>query len=235
MQEILIKIKNEVQNKYNFTPSNNIQLLVENLQKLKSKEGCYVELGTFRGSTLLSVAIATKLLNIDTELFGVDTFEGFPNTTINNFDHPNYFQNLYDDGLIDNEHYLSAKTRTDNFSNIEHLKPSYFQNLEGLFNKVKDFNNIFLIKSKIKNSYQKINKPIKVLFFDCDLYDSYMDGFKEYYENVISGGVLVFDEYYSLKYPGALKSVNDFLGDKSGTLDFIVTNEGFKRYFFVKN
>ena len=84
MQEILIKIKNEVQNKYNFTPSNNIQLLVENLQKLKSKEGCYVELGTFRGSTLLSVAIATKLLNIDTELFGVDTFEGFPNTTINN-------------------------------------------------------------------------------------------------------------------------------------------------------
>lgn len=235
MQEILIKIKNEVKNKYNFTPSNNIQLLVENLQKLKSKEGCYVELGTFRGSTLLSVAIATKLLNIDTELFGVDTYEGFPNTTINNFDHPNYFQNLYDDGLIDNEHYLLAKTRTNNFSNIEHLKPSYFQNLEGLFSKVKDFNNIFLIKSKIKNSYQKINKPVKVLFFDCDLYDSYMDGFEEYYENVISGGVLVFDEYYSLKYPGALKSVNDFLGDKSGTLDFIVTNEGFKRYFFVKN
>ena len=115
MQEILIKIKDKVLNKYNFTPSNNIQLLVENLQKLKSKEGCYVELGTFRGSTLLSVAIATKLLNIDTELFGVDTFEGFPNTTINNFDHPNYFQNLYDDGLIDNEHYLLAKTRTDNF------------------------------------------------------------------------------------------------------------------------
>jgi len=234
MNEILIKIKNEVQSKYDFTPSNNIQLLIDNLQKLKFKEGCYVELGTFRGSTLLSVAIATKLLNIDTELFGVDTFEGFPNTTINNFDHPNYFQNLYDDGLIDQDHYNLAKSRTNNFSSIEHLKSSYFQDLQGLFTKVKDFKNIILIKSQIKGSFQKINKPVKVLFFDCDLYDSYMDGFNEYYDNVIPGGVLVFDEYYSLKYPGAIKSVVDYLKDKRGILNFIITSEGFKRYFFIK-
>ena len=41
-----------------------------------------------------------------------------------------------------------------------------------------------------------------------------MDVLNQLFNKVIKGGVIIFDEYYSLKYPGALMAVHDFFIDK---------------------
>ena len=54
------------------------------------------------------------------------------------------------------------------------------------------------------------------------------------YNNVSTGGVVIFDEYYSLKYPGPRVAVNEFFEDKKGYLEKYITPEGFERWCFIK-
>jgi O-methyltransferase len=228
-------IKEAVIQKYNIEPSNNICLLINELIRLDKNQGVYLELGTFRGSTLLSCAEASVLFKLNTNLIGLDTFEGFPkNLRINNYDHPKHFTELYKNKLITDTHYKNAITRTDNLTSITHLKSEYFKDIDEIFDRVKNYNNVSLVKSEIKNSRNLIVDPIKILFFDCDLYDSYMDGLNIFYDRVISGGSIIFDEYYSYKYPGALQAVIDFFKDKNDTLVKYKTQEDFERVMIIK-
>jgi hypothetical protein len=61
-----------------------------------------------------------------------------------------------------------------------------------------------------------------------------MDGLNIFYDKVISGGSIIFDEYYSYKYPGAIQAVIDFFKDKEDTLLKYRTQEGFERVMIIK-
>tara|TARA_Y100001935_G_C17217286_1_gene463313 strand:+ start:253 stop:984 length:732 start_codon:yes stop_codon:yes gene_type:complete len=229
------KIKEDIYRKYEIQPSNNICLLINELIKLDKHKGIYLELGTFRGSTLLSCAEACISFKLNTNLFGIDTFEGFPkNSEIHKYDHPKHFIELYKNKLITESHFKNAAVRTNDFNLINHLQTEYFKDIDKIFDRVKNYNNVSLIKSEIKYSENLITDPIKVLFFDCDLYDSYIDGLNIFYDKVISGGSIIFDEYYSYKYPGALQAVIDFFQDKEDTLVKYKTQEGFERVMILK-
>ena len=52
------------------------------------------------------------------------------------------------------------------------------------------------------------------LFLDCDLYESYMLCLEKLYCKVKKGGAIIFDEYYSLKYPDARIAVNEYFEKK---------------------
>ena len=54
------------------------------------------------------------------------------------------------------------------------------------------------------------------------------------YENVVIGGSIIFDEYYSHKYPGARIAVNEFFENKEGYFEKYITPEGFERWCFIK-
>ena len=56
-----------------------------------------------------------------------------------------------------------------------------------------------------------LNIPISVFHIDCDLYEPYLECLHSQFKNVVSGGLIVLDEYYSLKYPGARIAVDEFL------------------------
>lgn len=228
-------IKQTVYKKYNIKPSNNICLLIHELIRLNNNHGVYLELGTFRGSTLLSCAEASLLFRLTTDLIGLDTFEGFPeNKEINNFDHPKHFIELHKNKLITETHLKNASIRTDNFTSTAHLQSEYFKNIDKIFDRVKNYNNVSLVKSEIKKSKNLILDPIKILFFDCDLYDSYIEGLNIYYDQVIPGGSIIFDEYFSYKYPGAMQAVIDFFKDKDDTLIKYKTQEDFERVMIIK-
>ena len=228
-------IKETVYKKYNIKPSNNICLLIHELIRLNNINGVYLELGTFRGSTLLSCAEASLIFKLNSNLVGLDTFEGFPeNTGINNYDHPKHFIQLRKNKLITETHFKNASIRTDNFTSIAHLQSEYFKDIDKIFDRVKNYSNVSLVKSEIKKSGNLILDPIKILFFDCDLYDSYIEGLNIFYERVISGGSIIFDEYFSYKYPGALQAVIDFFKDKDDTLVKYKTQEGFERVMIIK-
>tara|TARA_Y100000310_G_scaffold199402_1_gene199381 strand:+ start:171 stop:950 length:780 start_codon:yes stop_codon:yes gene_type:complete len=214
---------------------NNIFLIFNKL--FENKGGCYLECGVFRGGTLIPVINFIKS-EIGMELWdiiGVDTFNGFPSSIENHYnDLPSKFIELYRDGLITKEHFNKAKIRTNNFNDTSHLETNYF-NYD--FSDLVDFckkNNVSLLKGKFEDILDGIEEDINILHIDCDLYESYLECLNKLYDNVVKGGSIIFDEYYSHKYPGARIAVNEFFEDKKGYFEKYNTPEGFERWCFVK-
>ena len=115
------------------------------------------------------------------------------------------------------------------------LEKKYFLHVDNVFTIKNDFPNVTLVKGVFAKTLQEIKTPIVVLYLDCDLYKSYMDCLTTLYDQVVPGGVIIFDEYYSLKYPGARVAVNEFFNDKNGYFEMYKTEDTFERWCFVKN
>ncbi|KKL09555.1 hypothetical protein LCGC14_2564670, partial [marine sediment metagenome] len=132
-------------------------------------------------------------------------------------------------------HFMKALSRTNNFIDEKHLTMGYFCDSGDIFNIAKNYENVRIIKGKFSETLKQFDDKISVLFLDCDLYQSYTDCLCELFPKISSGGSVVFDEYYSLKYPGARFAVNKFFRDKSGTFEVYYSPNGFERVCFVKS
>ena len=235
IQEKVRLAKQKVHEKYGLHPVNNINLICEKLIGLASTAEVYVECGVFQGTTFFSVATFLEQQSIDLTLFGLDTFEGFPGEEIDHRDRPQCFAQLLEKGLITEDHYRKAAQRTRNFTDESHLTKEYYLDVKKVFDIAKEFDNIHLIRGAFKETFKTIDQPIAVLFLDCDLYQSYLDCLNGLYPKVISGGVVIFDEYYSLKYPGPRLAVNEFFKDKMGYFERYLSGDGFERWCYVKD
>lgn len=220
--------------KYNLNPVNNTYIILHKLNQYRDTDAAYVECGTFKGNTLLTAANYCQLKGIDKKLIGVDTFKGFPNTEHYHKDLPEYFTELYQQQKISEFHYNKAKQRTDNLTNLSHLEHEYFLDVKDIFEQVKDFNNVELKVGTFEEILPAMQEQIAVLHLDGDLYWSYLTCLENLYGNIISGGTIIFDEYYSYKYPGARAAVDEFFADKQGVFEMYVTPEGFERWCFIK-
>ncbi|MCP4376893.1 MAG: hypothetical protein GY794_12035, partial [bacterium] len=147
---------------------------------------------------------------------------------------PQFFSELLDKELIGQEHYSQAAEGTAKFTDNSHLKGEYFLDVKGVLEIAERFENVQLIKGSFSTSLKDFDEPIAVLFLDCDLYQSYIDCLEALYDKVVPGGVVVFDEYYSLKYPGACWAVAEFFASRPGVFEVYQTDEGFERWCFVK-
>ena len=234
--DICSNIKQQAKEKFNLNPVNNICLILQKLKKLSNTEGHYVECGTFRGNTLIPTALYSLNAGFfkNKKIIGIDTFEGFPIEEHNEKDLPSYFDVLYNSKLITKDHYDKAKVRTNNFKDLSHLESEYFLNVEEVFNNSSKFNNVSLLKGTFKEITPNFNDKIAILHLDGDLYESYLTCLNNLYDNVIKNDVIIFDEYYSHKYPGARVAVNEFFVDKKGYFEKYLTNEGHERWCFVK-
>ena len=231
----LDKTTNEIKNKFGLNSTNALKLIVQKILEF-GENGTYVECGVFQGKTLLNIAQFLKNENFNFNLIGVDSFEGFPDNVIDHkFDQPSYFTTLFEKKQISKDHYLKAVERTNDLKYENHLTNDYFKNVSDLFENVKQFSNIKLIKTKFSDIKKEDFNEISILFIDCDLYQSYLQVLDSLYDKVMNNGVIIFDEYYSLKYPGALVAVNEFFLNKKGTFEKYITSEGFERWAFIKN
>ena len=227
-------IKDIYRTKYMLEPINNIILILEKLKT--SPKGQYVECGTFQGKTLIPAALYCEQNNLfqDRLLIGMDSFEGFPISKHHPNDLPIMFQHLWSTGSITEDHYEKAKIRTDNFNSLKHLEGEYFLNIGNIFNSCNDFNNVKLIKGLFKDTTPLFTEDIGILHLDGDLYESYLLCLENLYDNVVEGGVVIFDEYYSHKYPGARIAVNEFFENKQGHFEMWLTNENHERWCWIK-
>ena len=224
---------------FNCNPVNNINLILQKLKEYHNTDGAYVECGTYRGNTIIPAAMYSKHFNVfKTQLFyGIDTFKGFPKTDSKEHDyrdHPMFFETLYNDKEIDRSHYEKAMNRTKKFTDTSHLENEYFLDTKLVFDICNKFENIKLLQGTFEEITPKFDKPISILHLDGDLYHSYLTCLKNLYDNVIVGGVVIFDEYYSHKYPGARVAVNEFFKSKPGHFEMYITSEGHERWCFVK-
>ena len=76
------------------------------------------------------------------------------------------------------------------------------------------------------------NTKIALLFIDLDLYIGYKYSLKLFWDQVSSGGIVAFDEYNEVKWPGATLAINEFLSSMGyGTTDLIQLNN---KYYLIK-
>ena len=167
------------------------------LEKTKSLSDPIAECGVGSGYSMayiLSYLIRTK----DTRnYFGFDTFEGFP------FIHP---EDLV--GLPESRKAVSVVGRYKEFGLGHHEKTvarlgadSIAEFHKGLFD-----DTIPMLPDSLKFSF---------VFMDCDLYQSYKSCLSVMYSRVVSGGIILFDEYeHVIDWPGAKKAIDEFFADK---------------------
>jgi hypothetical protein len=153
-----------------------------------SIRGVYVECGFGFGR---SFAVLSHFASrYKRKIYGFDSFEGFPNV-------------LEIDRSERNPKIGEWAVRT--YKEAEKM----IENL-GIFK----FNHEFALKKLIFE--EGINSPIPhekiaLLHIDLDLYEGYKYALLTFWDQVQSGGIVVFDEYMLSNWPGATAAINEFL------------------------
>jgi len=129
---------------------------------------------------------------------GFDTFEGFP------------FIDKEDlEGIPDHRRGVSVVGRYKEYPIAYHQKR---------VNKLGMVNRATLHKGLFNDTIPKLPEDLKFsfVFMDCDLYQSYRSCLDSMYDRVLSGGIILFDEYeHTVDWPGAKKAIDEFFADKT--------------------
>ena len=65
------------------------------------------------------------------------------------------------------------------------------------------------------------NQKIALLHIDLDLYDGYKYALELFWDQIQSGGIIVFDEFDTVDWPGATLAVKEFLESRNLSEDLI--------------
>lgn len=151
--------------------------------------GDVVECGVGKARSFQMLAFLFE--NSSRKLFGFDSFQGFPEPSI-------------EDESVRNpqkgEWNLLTPNRVREILSLAGVGESFIEKTE----LVSGFFEDTLVENKLEK--------IALLHLDVDLYDSYRACLKYLYFKVSPGGVIVFDEYEDeIKWPGAKKAIDEFL------------------------
>jgi len=164
-------------------------------------EGCFVELGTWKGGTLALMGLATlKYGKGDRALWGFDSFKGLPSPNV----------------IFDRTKFLDSEFRLDNDDYDQGLMPidALIADVENIRRIIKKIGypqgQVHLIEGWFQETIpqQKADLgKIAILRLDGDLYDSYKMPLTALYDQVVDGGFIIFDDWM-LK--GCRKAVLEF-------------------------
>ena len=165
------------------------------LRETLALEGDILECGVFRGRSLLRMATVARDLCPEKRVIGLDSFDGFPSDTITADD-------LGPGRTLEKVRgRFKGASRTplrlmraaaDMKLNIE-LMPGFFD----------------------KTLPALAGRKFCFVHLDCDIYESYKTCLDALYEQVVPGGVILFDEYACPVWPGATRAVDEFFANKA--------------------
>jgi hypothetical protein len=157
-----------------------------------------VECGVYKGNSLIACAEIARDVGLPFHFFGLDTFEGLPplseaDRNMAPANAPYLERPMFDDTSIDE---VQKKIQEKGLDQSVSL-------LKGLF-----------------SSTLPVLSDNKFLFvsIDCDLYEPHLECLDFFYPRMKRGGVIFFDDYYSVEYPMARIAVDEFLRDKPESL-----------------
>ena len=157
----------------------------------RNLSGAFVECGTWKGGCAGVMAAIAERFGGRRKTWFVDSFEGMPPPT-------------KEDG-----------ERTERIAG-DVLKASIMDVEELIFTKLHlPKENSIIVKGWFENVLPKIKSnigPITILRLDADWYSSTKTCLNELYDQVISGGYVIFDDYGS--WPGCRQAVHEFLDNR---------------------
>lgn len=184
------------------------------LDLVNDVEGDVVECGVGRGRSLLLLALLCREEEKGRQIWGFDSFEGFPEPSEEDRSPRNPKKGGY---------------RAD----IAGVRALFEEaQLDDLYMRSK----VTLVKGFFNESLHKYaGQGIALLHIDADLYQSYRDSLDILYEQVQPGGVIVFDEYMDgithMNYPGAKKAIDEFFADEPFDLR---RDKHYGKYYIIK-
>ena len=218
--------------------------IINNHKKIK---GDILDLGVYRGRSLITIALILKKLKSKKKVYGFDTFSGFPK--LNKFDlrynfkRKKYFS-LSHKKASDRIWNIKEKINKTNFnvdsiSSSQNFSNSSFQ-LVNNKKKLLKLDNVVIIKGNVTKTipnFFKKNKRKKIMAcnFDLDLYDPYKIALPLVWSHLSKNGYIHLDEFYSLKFPGPKIAIIDFVNKKKIKLKLNRTRKTeFKRCYLKK-
>ncbi len=234
----------EVEN-YN-SNNNRLRFLFEHCKKNVNKlDGDIFEFGVFRGASLISLALLLKKNGSKKKVYGFDTFSGFPEYhKYDDFKSFELFPDVFEQDIFEKHKMIldlkntGASARPGNISSsgkFNETSESYVRK------KIEEFelDNIELIVGNFSDTVEKffLNYSGKVFScnLDCDLYLGYKDTLPYIYENLVKGGYVHLDEYYSLKFPGARIACDEFFKENNiHPIKNKVESTEFERWYLTK-
>lgn len=178
--------------------------LIQSLKHVKynNLEGDIVETGVFKGANLILINNFLKKFNIDKKIFAYDTYSGQSEPTDLDFD-------------------IKGTSMKKKFSDYKekNLIPVYcsLDDVKGYIKKYSknDLDQLIFIEGKVEDTLiEEKNLPSKIslLRLDTDFYESVKISLEILYPRLVSGGVLIIDDYGYCK--GAKIAVDNFFKDK---------------------
>jgi len=178
----------------------------ELFRKVVDLPGDIVELGVYRGTTLMHWANFLEIRNMgdrQKQVFGFDNFKGF--TSLHEKDgktdksvekelsgfNAGVFEKMLEDAIsiFDKDRFIPYKPRIKLIKgNIEETVPQFVKDHPGL--------------------------RLCLVHFDADMYSPTITGLKYFWPLVVSGGVVLFDEYGIRPWEGESRAVDEYFNGK---------------------
>lgn len=176
-------------------------------------DGSIAEIGCWKGlsSYMLNKTASQKDGSYTGKDFWViDSFEGLSESEDSD-------QILED--FVPNQIFPGGGSAAGSFSaSLDHVKQSLI-----------DFPDVNYLKGWVPNVLNEIPKDLrwKFVHIDLDLYSPIKGAFEFFSEKMAPGGIIVFDDYGSLCWPGARKAVDEVTAETGGSLVLLSTGQAF--------
>jgi hypothetical protein len=178
----------------------NIMAHYELYKRIINLPGDILEFGVFKGSSFIQFCTFRELLENENsrKIIGFDTFSSFPLTS--HFESDKDFIDKWNSGFAD-----SFLSRDDLFMSLAKKGIGNFDLIEGnILNTLDEY------LSKFPHT------RISLLHIDTDVYEPAKYILQKCYTRVISGGIIIFDDYGTIE--GETCAVDEFFADKKFTL-----------------
>jgi len=183
-----------------FQTKESVAFTLKLLEKCCRLEGDVIECGVYRGGNSFQMAKKLKELKSDKKLYALDTFEGFPYN--DSEDMPKELQKA-----------VYGNKKPHKFKNT--LNDVDLDQIKNWFAEYGLDNTVFLKGLFIDTFKQISNKKFCFAYVDSDLYLSVKQCIEFLKDRLVSGGIMIFDDYNHEYTPGCNKAVNDLLGKDS--------------------
>lgn len=192
---------------------------VELYKMVMDRPGHVVELGVFHGESFFHWARLVEAFNMGerhTRVIGFDTFSGFPSisqkdqtTDTSDIDHGGKDLAVREGGFSSGERAYERIMKLIDIYEDDHFVP-WRRRLEVVRGDI--------VKTVPEYAKKHPGMRINLLHLDCDLYEPTLCALETLYPRVVSGGMVILDEYAFEKFSGESSAFDEYFGDSKPVL-----------------
>jgi O-methyltransferase len=190
--------------------SSNIRIIFGLLEPALALPGNVAECGVWQGSTLIPTGLFVRRRGPAKRVMGFDSFQGLDQTVSRDVELGGDADPRKRVGGFSNTSYEAVAQRVRQFglSGTVTLAPGYFQD----------------------TLPRHADSRFCFVHLDCVIYESYRQCLEFFFPRMVTGGIMLLDEYKDPTWPGCTQAVDEFLTGKAERIIEIKSDNHLKYY-----